>query len=130
MAMTGRYRPPDCRWGCVMSDVKLERKESVSRAEAADMLAMLARAFTTGGHTELPFGPGTVTLHIPDSVRTEFEVEVEGDEIEIEVEIKWPVSGPEHAPERSAATAVPDRSAGNGRAPGKKPRSKQRQKPR
>jgi amphi-Trp domain-containing protein len=108
-----------------MSDVKLERKESVSRAEAADLLAMLARAFMAGGHTELPFGPGTVTLHIPDGVRVEFEVEVEDDEVELEVEFSWPLNG---SGQHATAGAVPaardtDRS-GNGRPPGKKPRSK------
>jgi amphi-Trp domain-containing protein len=77
-----------------MSDVKLERKESVSHDEAASWLAQLSRAFTEGGHVELPFGPGTVSLHIPDHVRAEFEVEVEGDEVEIEVEFKWSTAHP------------------------------------
>jgi amphi-Trp domain-containing protein len=111
-----------------MSDVKLERKELVSRAEAADLLATLARAFTAGGHTELPFGPGIVTLHIPDSVRAEFEVEVEGDEIELEIEFKWSLA--QHAPGSPAAAAGQDHehNGRNGRPPGKKPRSKQQAK--
>jgi amphi-Trp domain-containing protein len=78
-----------------MSEVKLERKESVSHSEAAEWLSLLSRAFTQGGHVDVPFGPGTVSLHIPDRVRAEFEVEVEGDEVEIEVEFKWSTSRPE-----------------------------------
>ena len=66
-----------------MSDVKLERKESVSRQDAAEWLKLLAEAFARGSHVELPFGPGSVSLHVPDRVRAEFEVEVEGDEVEI-----------------------------------------------
>jgi hypothetical protein len=42
-----------------MSDVKLERKESFSRDEAAEWLSLLSRAFTQGGHVEFPFGGGT-----------------------------------------------------------------------
>jgi len=68
-----------------MSDVKVERKESVSRQDAADWLELLAKAFAEGGHVELPFGPGSVSLNVPDRVRAEFEVEVEGDEVELEV---------------------------------------------
>src|SRR5258708_5562781 len=60
-----------------MSDVKVERKESVSRQSAADWLELLAKAFAEGGHVELRFGPDVVSLHVPDRVRAEFEVEVE-----------------------------------------------------
>jgi amphi-Trp domain-containing protein len=72
-----------------MSDVKVERKESLSRDEAANLLALLSRAFTAGEHADLPFGPSSVSLYIPDRVRAELEVEVAGDEVEVEVEFKW-----------------------------------------
>jgi amphi-Trp domain-containing protein len=72
-----------------MSDVKVERKESLSRDEAASLLALLSKAFTAGEHADLPFGPSSVSLYIPDHVRAELEVEVEGDEVEVEVEFKW-----------------------------------------
>ena len=90
-----------------MSDVKLERKESVSRDEAAEWLSLLSRAFTQGGHVDLPFGAGTVSLHIPDRVRAEFEVEVESGEIEIEVELKWSTAHTEGAPTEDEAAARP-----------------------
>jgi amphi-Trp domain-containing protein len=77
------------REALVMSDVKIERKESLSRDEAAQLLSLLSEAFTAGKHVELPFGPSSVSLHIPDRVRTELEVEVDGDEVEVEVEFKW-----------------------------------------
>jgi amphi-Trp domain-containing protein len=97
-----------------MSDVKLERKESVSHSEAAEWLSLLSQAFTQGGHVDLPFGPGTVSLHIPDHVRAEFEVEVEGDEVEIEVEFKWSMA------HREAGSAKGDGAAAQTHAgPGK-----------
>lgn len=72
-----------------MADVKLERKESLSREEAAVWLHALSKAFAHGGEVELPVGGGTLGLHLPEQVRAEFEVEVDGDEVEVEVEFKW-----------------------------------------
>jgi amphi-Trp domain-containing protein len=92
----------------VMSDVKLERKESVSRDEAAEWLSLLSRAFTQGGHVELPFGAGTVSLHIPNHVRAEFEVEVDSDEVEVEVEFKWSTAHTDAAPTEDGAAAQTD----------------------
>jgi amphi-Trp domain-containing protein len=73
-----------------MSDVKLERKQSLSREDAAVWLHALSRAFKQGGEAELPMGEGgTLSLHLPDNVTAEFEVEVDGDEVEVEIEFKW-----------------------------------------
>ncbi len=90
-----------------MSDVKVERKESLSRDEAATWLALLAKAFTAGDHAELPFGPSSVSLYIPDRVRAELEVEVEGNEVEIEVEFKWSMLDHAAAPNADAAEMAP-----------------------
>ncbi|MEV0534255.1 amphi-Trp domain-containing protein [Kitasatospora sp. NPDC050463] len=72
-----------------MSDLKFEQKASLSRLEAADRLTALAEALRHGGNAELDLGPGTLTLRIPDDLRTEIEVEVGDGEIELEVEFKW-----------------------------------------
>ncbi len=73
-----------------MSDVKLERKESLSREDAAVWLHALSSAFRHGGDAELPMGEsGTLSLHLPDHVKAEFEVEVDGDEVEVEIEFTW-----------------------------------------
>jgi amphi-Trp domain-containing protein len=112
-----------------MSDVKLERKESVSNDEAAEWLTLLSRAFTEGGKVDLPFGPGTaVTLHIPDHVRAEFEVEVEGDEVELEVEFKWSISDrpAESAPGDGAAAQSAARPAAGKGKPARNTKSKRR----
>jgi amphi-Trp domain-containing protein len=72
-----------------MSDVKLERKEQLSRKEAAVWLHALSNAFAHGGHVELPVGGGTLGLQLPEQVRAEFEVTVSGTEVEVEVEFTW-----------------------------------------
>jgi amphi-Trp domain-containing protein len=79
-----------------MPDVKVEQKQSLSRAEAAVWLHALSRAFERGGTAELTMpGGATVELRLPDDVRAEFEVEVDGDEVEIELEFTWSISRPE-----------------------------------
>jgi amphi-Trp domain-containing protein len=100
-----------------MSDVKVERKESVSREDAAGLLALVSRAFAEGSDVELPFGGGDVSLHIPDKVQAEFEVEVDGTEIEVELEFKWSTVRPE------AATPGTSKESVKGRRPGGASRS-------
>ncbi len=87
-----------------MADVKLERKESLSRQEAAVWLSALSKAFAHGGHVELPVGGGTLGLQLPEQVRAEFEVEVEGDEVQVEVEFTWSTARSATAEEPSPAT--------------------------
>lgn len=76
-----------------MADVSFERTKSLSRQEAAVWLTALAHGFTHGGEVKLPVGAGgVVTLNLPDDVTAEFEVEVEGDRIEVELEFTWSLS--------------------------------------
>jgi len=111
-----------------MSDVKVERKESVSRQDAADWLGLLAKAFAEGGHAELRFGPDVVSLRVPDRMRAEFEVEVEGHEVEVELEFKWSTA-PSGAVPPEEADAVPRRRPRNSngvRGSAKSPRPQRR----
>jgi amphi-Trp domain-containing protein len=113
-----------------MSDVKLERKEPVSREDAAVWLELLSQAFAKGSHIELPFGPGTVSLEIPDQVRAEFEIEVDGDEVEVELEFKWSTDHRDGVSLEKVPAATPGRSRrGNAAAgPGGSPRPRGRQR--
>ncbi|MEU9174512.1 amphi-Trp domain-containing protein [Streptomyces sp. NPDC048420] len=110
-----------------MKDLKFEQKRSLSRREAADQLTALAAALREGGEAELELGPGTLSLRIPDDLRSEVEVEIGDGEIELEIEFKWPtattpaapsrsVTGTEKAPGRKSAAAKPAR---NGTATGR-----------
>jgi amphi-Trp domain-containing protein len=92
----------------VVSDLELERKESVSRAEAAKRLAAFADALASGGRVELDLGGTSLSMRVAENVRTEFEVEVDGDEIEVEIELSWSTS-----PSRGAA---PSRAQHRGNA--------------
>ncbi|MFB6934245.1 amphi-Trp domain-containing protein [Streptomyces chartreusis] len=101
-----------------MKDLKYEQKRSLSRQEAADQLTALADALREGGEAELELGAGTLSLRIPDDLRSEVEVEIGGGEIELEIEFKWPTaskraasSGAEAA---ATAKAAPRKSASTG----------------
>lgn len=85
-----------------MADVKIERKESLSRADAAVWLHALSRAFAHGGEAELPLGDGKIGLHLPEQVEAEFEVEVDGDQVEVEIEFTWSTARHETADEPSS----------------------------
>jgi amphi-Trp domain-containing protein len=111
-----------------MSDVKVERKESVSREDAARWLEMVSRAFAEGSDVQLPFGAGDVSLHIPDQVHAEFEVEVEGTEVELELEFKWSTARPNADTQKDAKKPPkdPPRRPSGTRRPAKTQRPAQR----
>ncbi|MCZ4125159.1 amphi-Trp domain-containing protein [Streptomyces sp. H39-S7] len=95
-----------------MSELKFEQKRSLSRGEAADQLTALADALRKGGDVEMEFGHGTLSLTVPDGLRSEIEIEVDDGEIELEIELTWPTGKPARtaptraaAPERSRASA-------------------------
>ncbi|MCT9081730.1 amphi-Trp domain-containing protein [Streptomyces fulvoviolaceus] len=115
-----------------MKDLKFEQKRSLSRLEAADQLTALAAALREGGEAELELSPGTLSLRIPDDLRSEIEVEIGSGEIELEIEFKWPTAPNRTAPSRTAAgtkkaatrksapPAKPGRSTGTSRSKGVK----------
>ncbi|WP_181781894.1 amphi-Trp domain-containing protein [Pseudonocardia pini] len=89
-----------------MSDVEITRKEPLTRQEAAERLSALAAALAEGGHVEIELGASTVKMHVPDHVRCEIEVEIDGTEIELEVELTWSTEAARPARRRTAKTAA------------------------
>ncbi|MGR4850688.1 amphi-Trp domain-containing protein [Streptomyces sp. LARHCF252] len=86
-----------------MTDLKFEQKRSLSRLEAADQLTALAAALRKGGDAELELSPGTLSLRIPDDLRSEMEVEIGEGEIELEIELTWPTTPKRKKPPAKAA---------------------------
>ncbi|MBR8642343.1 amphi-Trp domain-containing protein [Streptomyces tuirus] len=87
-----------------MKDLKFEQKRSLSRPEAADHLTALADALREGGEAELELSPGTLSLRIPDDLRSEIEVEIGGGEIELEIEFTWSTAPTRAAPSRTGTS--------------------------
>nr|WSZ15748.1 amphi-Trp domain-containing protein [Streptomyces canus] len=89
-----------------MKDLKFEQKRSLSRLEAADQLTALAAALREGGDAELELGAGTLSLRIPDDLRSEMEVEIGEGEIELEIEFKWPTAGRKSVPAKTGRSGT------------------------
>lgn len=72
-----------------MELVEIERKERLSREEAATRLRALADNLAR--HNDVEFeGEGTrLKIHVPDEVELKIELEVEDDGTELEIELTW-----------------------------------------
>ncbi|HET6395045.1 MAG TPA: amphi-Trp domain-containing protein [Blastococcus sp.] len=77
-----------------MSDVKVERKVPMTRAEAAEWIAEVGKALSGDGTVSLRLADTTVEIKVPEHVRVEAELEVDGDEVELEIELKWSTARP------------------------------------
>lgn len=72
-----------------MPNMELKRKECLNRQDAANWLAAFAIALAHGGHVQVNLGGTTVRLHVPEDIFSDFEIEVNGDELELDIELKW-----------------------------------------
>ncbi len=72
-----------------MDIFEVKQKETVTRAEVAKRLRILADMLDR--HNDLEFDRrGThFTVTVPDEVQLKVELEVESDERELEIELKW-----------------------------------------
>jgi amphi-Trp domain-containing protein len=77
----------------VVSDVKVEQKQTLSRQEAARFIQALADGLGDDGRVTIQLGTSTLELSVASQVDCELEVAVDGDEIELELELKWSISG-------------------------------------
>jgi len=72
-----------------MSDVKVEHKVAMTRAELAEWITDVGKALSGEGTVSIRLADTTVDVKVPDQVRVEAELEVDGDEVELEIELKW-----------------------------------------
>ena len=90
-----------------MSDVKIEHKTGMTRAEVAEWIADVGKALSGEGSVSVRLADTTVDVRVPERVRLEAELEVDGDEVELEIELKWSTtrSGAKAARKNGAAGA-------------------------
>lgn len=72
-----------------MDIFEVKQKETVTRAEVARRLRILADMLDR--HNDLEFDRAGMhfTVTVPDEVQLKVELEVESDERELEIELKW-----------------------------------------
>jgi amphi-Trp domain-containing protein len=115
-----------------MSGLKVEQKQSLSRAEAAKLVADLAEGLKGGGEVTLKLGGGTVELTVGSQVRCELEVEADGEKFELELELKWSSSNgvPAETEKEADEEASGDESSDSAqRVPPQNRRSPQERRP-
>jgi amphi-Trp domain-containing protein len=73
-----------------MSAFEVEKRETISRAEAATRLRRIANLLS-GEDEEVSFERGEMKFKVdlPDQVEWKVELELDGDENELEIELKW-----------------------------------------
>ena len=72
-----------------MDILEVERKETMSREEAARRLHALADMLARDNDVEFERDGIRFNVHVADEVHVKVELEVETDERELEIEIKW-----------------------------------------
>jgi amphi-Trp domain-containing protein len=115
-----------------MPGLKVEQKQSLSRAEAAQLVADLAEGLKGEGEVTLKLGGGTVELTVGTKICCELEVEVDGDEFELELELKWSSSNgapAESEKQEDDATSNEESSDSARRVPPQNRRSPQERRP-
>jgi amphi-Trp domain-containing protein len=61
----------------------------MTRAELAEWIADVGKALSGEGTVSIRLADTTVDVKVPEQVRLEAELEVDGDEVELEIELKW-----------------------------------------
>lgn len=88
-----------------MADVEIKRKIRISRKEAGERLIDLGKALTEASESKLDLDGDSIKFTVADDVDWEFELEVDGNKVELEIELKWshaPVAGPVRTPPPAA----------------------------
>jgi amphi-Trp domain-containing protein len=89
-----------------MADVEIKRKVRLSRKQAGERLIAVGKALVGGSTSELDFDGESLRFTVADQVNWEFELEVDGGEMELEIELKWSDAAP---PAPAASVAAPKR---------------------
>jgi amphi-Trp domain-containing protein len=72
-----------------MDILEIEKKETMSREQAAQRLRELADMLSRDNDVEFERDGIRFTVHVADEVQVKIELEVETDERELEIELKW-----------------------------------------
>jgi amphi-Trp domain-containing protein len=72
-----------------MDILEIEKKETMSREDAAKRLHELADMLSRDNDVEFERDGIRFTVHVADEVQVKVELEVETDERELEIELKW-----------------------------------------
>jgi amphi-Trp domain-containing protein len=106
-----------------MAEVEFERKLRVSREQAGERLVTLGRSLMGGARSKLEHEGDSIHFTVADELDWEFELNIDGDEVELELELKWSNRKRSTRAARSAPTAAAPSAAGGEATVATKPRA-------
>jgi amphi-Trp domain-containing protein len=89
-----------------MADVEITRKTRLTREEAGERLIALGKSLAAGPKSTVGFDGDSIRFAVADHVEWEFQLEVDGDEVELEIELTWSDAAPAGKPAPAAAEPV------------------------
>jgi amphi-Trp domain-containing protein len=72
-----------------MEILEIEKKETMSREEAAARLRTFADNLARNNDIEFERNGMQIKVHVPDEIHVKVELELETDERELEIELTW-----------------------------------------
>ena len=98
-----------------MAEVEFESKVRISREQAGERLIALGKSLIGGARSNLEQEGHSIHFNIADDIDWEFELNIDGDEVELEIELKWSNRKPaarasRAAPARGAVTPTPKKA--------------------
>jgi amphi-Trp domain-containing protein len=76
-----------------VADVNVQQTQALSRQQAARFIAALAEGLGDDGKVAVRLGSSTLELSVASQVHCDFEVAVDGDQIELKLRLNWSTSG-------------------------------------
>jgi amphi-Trp domain-containing protein len=88
-----------------MAEVEFERKIRVSREQAGERLIALGKSLIGGARSKLDHDGDSIHFTVADELDWEFELQIDGYEVELEIELKWSNGKPAARTAPAAPTA-------------------------
>ena len=72
-----------------MAEVEFESKTRISREQAGERLVTMGKSLIGGARSKLEHEGDSIHFTVADELDWEFELNIDGDKVELEIELKW-----------------------------------------
>jgi amphi-Trp domain-containing protein len=87
-----------------MAEIEFERKSRLTRQQAGERLIALGKSLQGGSKSKFEHDGDSIQFSVGAEIAWEFELNIDGDEVELEIELKWS-NRKSAAPSKPAAPA-------------------------
>jgi len=98
-----------------VAEFEFESNIRISREQAGERLIALGKSLMGGARSNLEREGNSIHFNVADELDWEFELNIDGDEVELEIELKWSNRKPaaraaRAAPARGTVTPTPKKA--------------------